>query len=214
MLCLLSILRLGEVLCAHNARRTCAYNSPEPALPLPPPPPVGHNGQMDTATPPAGPPVYKYQTGKAIEKIRYTHDAMVDLIVANPRITQGELAAQFGYTQAWVSLVMSSDAFRERLAARREELVDPAIRASLEERFRAVVTRSLEVLQEKLSAPVSAVPDNLALRAAELGAKALGLGGNAPAPQVVVQTDHLQNLAQRLVALQSQIRQGVTYEQV
>lgn len=153
-----------------------------------------------------GKPSYPYQQGKAIQKVRYSHDGMIDLIVQDPSISQNKLAEVFGYTPAWVSLVMSSDAFKERLAARKEELIDPAIRASLDERFRAVVTRSLEVLQEKLAAPASVVPDALALRAAELGAKALGLGGNAPPQAPAVPTDHLDKLAQRLVNLQSRIQ--------
>ncbi len=153
-----------------------------------------------------GKPQYPYQQGKAIQKVRYSHDGMIDLIVQDPSISQNKLAEVFGYTPAWVSLVMSSDAFKERLAARKEELIDPAIRASLDERFRAVVTRSLEVLQEKLAAPASVVPDALALRAAELGAKALGLGGNAPPQAPAVPADHLDRLAQRLVTLQSKIQ--------
>jgi hypothetical protein len=156
---------------------------------------------------------YAYQEGKAITKVRYSHDAMIDMIIANPWVSQNHLAQVFGYTPAWVSLVMSSDAFKERLAARKAELVDPALVASIEERFRAMVTRSLEVLQEKLSAPASVVPDNLALRAVELGAKALGLGGNAPPPPVQVPSDHLDKLAQRLVALQQRsVPSGVVYE--
>ena len=145
-----------------------------------------------------------------IAKVRYTHDAMIDQILANPAISQNELAATFGYTPAWVSLVMSSDAFRERLAERRGEVVDPALTASVEERFRAMTVRSLEVLQEKLSQPATAIPDNLVLKAVELGAKGLGVGGNAPAPAPLPE-DRLERLAGRLLSLQSQIR-GNTYE--
>ncbi len=68
------------------------------------------------------------------------------------------------------------------------------------------------MLQQKLSAPAAAVPDNLALRAVELGAKALGIGGNAP-PKVQVQAaDYLEVLAGRLIALQSNVQKGVGHE--
>ena len=144
---------------------------------------------------------YPYQEGRAIQKVRYSHDAMIDAILADPSISQMRLAQMFGYTAGWVSLVMSSNAFRERYIARRAELVDPRITATMEERFQAITARSLEVLQEKLSAPASVVPDALALKAAELGAKALGLGGNAPPPPVIVAPDYLDRLASRLVAL-------------
>jgi hypothetical protein len=139
-----------------------------------------------------------------IQKVRYSHDAMIDLIIENPWVHQNELAAHFGYSPAWISTVMATDMFKARLAQRRDEVIDPALKASLEERFRAVVTKSLQVLQEKLEAPV--VPDNLVLRAVELGAKALGLGGNAQAAPMAYPVDHLNNLAGRLLALQARTR--------
>ena len=112
-----------------------------------------------------------------IKKVSYTHDAMIDLVIADPSISQGRIAAYFGYTPAWISQVMSSDAFKERLAERRGEIVDPRLKATLDERFEAVVTRSLDVLLEKLSTSPDLVPDQLALQAAQLGAKALNRGG-------------------------------------
>lgn len=145
--------------------------------------------------------------------LRYSHTAMIDLLVAHPGISQGELAAAFGYSQAWISTVMSTDLFKAALAARREEMIDPALRATLDERFKALVTRSLEVLQEKLSVPSVAIPDNLALRAAEMGAKALGLGGNVSPPAPSYSEDRLSHLAERLLALQSKSRERIPYVQ-
>jgi hypothetical protein len=138
--------------------------------------------------------------GPTIQRVRYTHDAMIDLIIARPEIHQNQLAKIFGFTPAWVSIVVNSDAFKVRLEQRKEELVDPTIRTTLQERFTAVTARSLEVLQEKLSKDASAIPDNLVLKAVELGSKALGLGGNAAPPPPP--TDHLSALAERLLALQ------------
>lgn len=143
-------------------------------------------------------------TARQLTKVRYSHDAMIDILVENPWVHQNQLASHFGYSPAWVSIVMNTDMFKARLAQRREELIDPALRASLEERFRAVVTKSLEVLQDKLSQPT--VPDNLVLRAVELGAKALGMGGNAPAAPPAYSPDHLNTLAGRLLALQTRTR--------
>lgn len=144
-----------------------------------------------------------------IGKMRYSHEAMVDLIVSNPWISQNQLAAHFGYSPSWVSCVIASDAFQATLAKRREEVIDPAMKATIEERFRALVVRSLEVLTNKLNAPV--VSDNVALRAAELGAKALGIGGNAPPPPPPA-SDRLTILAERLIVLQQNVRKGVTVD--
>jgi hypothetical protein len=112
----------------------------------------------------------------AIARVTYTHDAMIDLMLANPMLSQGEIARHFGYTQAWVSRVRNSDAFLARLAERKTELVDPGIAATIDEKLRAVADKSLEVVLEKLSLPVSAVSGDFALKALECTSKALGYG--------------------------------------
>lgn len=148
--------------------------------------------------------------GRPIEKVRYTHADMIDFIIANPWVSQNELAARYGYSPSWVSTVMASDAWQSAMAARREEVVNPEMKATLTERFRAVTIQSLDRIKSEL-AKANCKPE-VALRAAELGAKALGIGGNAPpAPP---QSDSLANLASRLLELQSNVRQGVEHAQV
>lgn len=109
----------------------------------------------------------------SIARVKYSHDAMIDMLIANPDVKQGELAQQFGYTQAWVSRVMNSDAFLARLATRKGDLVDPSIALTLDEKFRALANQSLDVIMEKLT--VTKNPDT-ALKALELSSKALGYG--------------------------------------
>lgn len=136
-----------------------------------------------------------------IVRVRYTHDAMIDVLVATPMISQNELAAMFGYSAAWISTVMNSDAFQEKLLARRVEMVNPGIAQNVNERFRGLAARSLEVLQKKLDVPFQMVPDELALKVAGLAAKGLGVGGFAPAgtPSMPAPpSDRLEKLAQRL----------------
>ena len=151
-----------------------------------------------------------------VAKLSYSHQDMIDTIIAQPGISQGELAARYGFTQGWICNVMASDAWKSAMAARREEILDPQLRLTVDERFRALTTRSLERLMEKLDAPQ--VSDQTVLRAVELGAKAMGVGGNAAPPAPT--SDHLAHLAERLLLLQSQVRErlvggeikGVTYE--
>lgn len=143
-------------------------------------------------------------------KIRYTHEGMADLILENPWISQNQLAAHFGYSPAWISTIITSDAFQALLAARRQELVDPELRLTLEERFRALTTQSLKVLQEKLARPADQVSDQLVLRAAELGAKSLGIGAHAPPPPPPNPAEYLPAVAERLLRLQGrQVPQSV-----
>ena len=209
-----------------------------PPAPFPQPSPLVYNGRMDmnsdllltelqtTQLPVGGLRPGGGESGRAaathtnhaapwsnackMGKTSYTHDAMIDLLIANPWIKQKELAIHFGYTQAWVSAVFASDAFQAKLAARREEVVNPEMRATLRETTEAIYRQSLERLREKLEAP--AVSDSVVLKAMELGARALGIGGNAPPPPPAPSGDRLEAIAQRLVALQANVRKGVTYE--
>lgn len=143
-----------------------------------------------------------------IAKCRYTHDAMIDLIIMNPAISQNALAAHFGYSPSWISQIISSDAFQAKLAERSKELVDPLVRTSIEEQFKGIVNRSLEILREKLDRPSSAVPDNLTLRALEISGRALGYGARDTQPTVHPGDTHihLEVLGERLVTLLRQKR--------
>ncbi len=109
---------------------------------------------------------------------------MIDMIIANPSVSQGQLAAHFGYTQGWVSQVINSDAFRERLAARKEEIVDPVLRASVEEKLRALADTSIQVLLEKLHETQNM---NVAIRALDVSTRALGYGAK---PSAAVQVNN------------------------
>lgn len=120
----------------------------------------------------------------AIAKTRYSHQAMVDMIIANPWISQAELARNFGYTEGWVSQVIASDAFQAFLAKRKDDLIDPHIRATIEERFKGLVARSIEILMRKLDEPAGKISDELALKALEVASKAAGYGSKAAQVQL------------------------------
>jgi len=138
----------------------------------------------------------------AIQKINYSHDGMINLILAHRGISQNELAAHFGYSASWISQVMSSDAFQARLAERAMEIEDPTLRATVEENLKGLVSRSMEILKEKLSRPPSEIPDNLAIRTLELSTRALGYGARDQSPQTQVNVNlHLEDLGSRLTGL-------------
>ena len=109
----------------------------------------------------------------AVTRIKYSHDAMIDLVIANPGISQGEIATKFGFTQAWISRVFCSDAFQARLAERKTELIDPGIVASIEVRMQGLAMQSLDVISQKLEATRDV---GVALKALELTSKSLGYG--------------------------------------
>lgn len=116
-----------------------------------------------------------------IQKVRYTHDAMIDLVVSNPAVSQNEIAAHFGFTPGWVSQVFNSDAFKNRLAERKEELIDPVLKASIEEKLNALADTSIKVLLEKLHQTQNI---NVAIRALDVTTRALGYGAKQAMVQV------------------------------
>lgn len=136
---------------------------------------------MSTQFPPAtrrlsqmSPPLQGTQSAaNAIGRVKYTHDAMIDLIIANPAISQNEIARHFGYTAAWVSRVFNSDAFQARLAVRKFDIVDPALVLSVDEKLRTLASRSLDVVLERME---SAPKTQDALAALSIATKALGYG--------------------------------------
>lgn len=115
-----------------------------------------------------------------VKKPSYTHEALADLILANPAISQNELAAHFGYTPGWISQIICSDSFQVFLHTRKEQIVDPMLRGAIEESFKGLVLQSMQRLREKLEANPS---DNLVLEVFKNSARALGYGAK-PAMQV------------------------------
>ena len=137
---------------------------------------------------------------QAIVKVNYSHDGMINLLLANRGISQNAIAAHFGYSAAWVSQVMSSDAFQARLMERAAEIEDPTLRATVEDNLKGILSRSMELLKQKLSQPE--VPDNLVLRSIDISTRALGYGARESTVKVAINVEnHLDHLGERLVGL-------------
>lgn len=123
-----------------------------------------------------------------IANVRYPHEAIIDEILINPSVSQGELSARFGYTQGWMSIIINSDAFQERLAQRKGELIDPKITASIEERLDAVARRSLDKIIERLDM-------NAPIKTGELIDMAkLGVGSRHQQPSAVQNNLYVMNI--------------------
>ena len=135
-------------------------------------------------------------------KSSFSYEQLADTLILNPRISGKELSKLFGYTETWISIVMNSDAFRVVMQRRKGDLVDPILRASIEDHYKALAARSCHVLMEKLSAPVQVISDDLALKAAALGAQMFKAA--APVPQAPESS--IDKLADRLIALQQGMR--------
>jgi hypothetical protein len=156
---------------------------------------------VDTQEAPA-PKTWPSGAARGIQKVKYTHDAMVDILIAEPTISQNDLADRFGYTAGWISQIIASDSFQARLAERKDEIVDPTIRATVKDNFEALVVRSQALLLEKLNRPAAQLPDQLVLRSLEVGSKALGFGARDSTVAVQVNVgDYLEQHAENLTKL-------------
>lgn len=135
-------------------------------------------------------------------KMNYSHEALADLMLANPTATLAELGAHFGRSAPWICQMRASGMFREHLVKRQKEICDPVLAANIEERLDMAANLSLEKLIEKLSKPEAQVSDELVIAAANFGAKAKGMGGFAQKAAIVLPppppVDRIERLAQRL----------------
>lgn len=128
----------------------------------------------------------------------YSHEALIGVAVENPGWSPLKLAQFFGQTPGWLSSVVASDEFQLTLDPVRKQVKQTFLTATLEERFRGLTLRSMEVLQERLDNPN--VQDATVLKAAELGIKALGLGKPADEEANKPKVNALDKLAQMLEA--------------
>ena len=152
-------------------------------------------------------PAPRAPTMGRLQKVRYTHLDMIDYMLCNPHSSLAELGTRYGYTVGWICNVQASDAWKAAFAKRRAEVTDDVVEGTVKERMEGITLLSLERLKEKLEQPV--VADNVVLKAVELGAKGMGLGGNAVAAPATPAGDHLAQLANRLIDLQEGVRAQV-----
>lgn len=116
-----------------------------------------------------------------IAKLNYSHTAMIDEIIRNPHISQGALAGLFGYTAGWISQVIATDAFQAAMHARKEEIIDPVLRATVDERLKGLVLQSIDKLMVKMEGNPS---DDLTLGVLTAATKALGYGAKNIGPVI------------------------------
>ena len=122
-------------------------------------------------------------SAKALKRgLNYSHEAMIDFIICHPGISQNDIASHFGYTPTSISTIMAGDAFQSQLAKRREEIVDPLLKATVEEKFKGIAGRAADIIMAKLDQPMDKISDQFALKSLEIAAKAAGYGARVDLP--------------------------------
>lgn len=112
------------------------------------------------------------EQGARIAKVSVTHEAIMDWMVLNPEKSMRECAGSFGYTQAWLSSIVNSAAFRARLAEKRGEILS-VVALGLPEKLTGIAHAALDNLARELDRNGDA---ELAMKAADLALRGLGVG--------------------------------------
>lgn len=135
----------------------------------------------------------------AVGRACYTPHAMVELMLQRPDYTHAMLCAHFERPSSWLAIVLASEAFQQALDPYRNQITDPSLTASLQERYKALAIRTSNVMMQKLDD--EKVTDFMVLKSGEIAMKALGMGTKTEAPPppaaAPAATD---SLAERLMA--------------
>ena len=92
------------------------------------------------------------------------------MMLADPSLRQNDLAKHFGLSATWISIMINSDAFKERMRERKAELVDPVLKATLDEKILGVANRAFDKLAERLDNPAANIKTQDLIQIAKLGA--------------------------------------------
>lgn len=94
------------------------------------------------------PPVKRRRSASQI------HQAIADLRLANPEMSQGDIAQRLGYTQTWVSMVECSDSFKAYFAGRRAEFekgIVEDMRDTIRSRANRILARAHQIIEDSLN---------------------------------------------------------------
>lgn len=136
-----------------------------------------------------------------LKTLRPRHHAILDYLLANPRVPYGLVAEHFGVTQAWLSTVINSDLFRAQLSARRS-LMDDHINRDITSRLGILAKKGLDTMEAILDDEEASASTKLEI--AKTSLTALGyLGKASPASPVQVNIQSNTNISTRSDILQA-----------
>lgn len=134
-----------------------------------------------------------------IQQVSNRHEAILNHLIANPTMSLGAVALAFGYTQAWLSCIIHSDAFQCKLKERQDVVFHSTI-LPITEKMQAVAHIALDRLVERL--PAENEPKNLSSIAGDvldrLGYAAPKGGTVVNFQQNNVQNNHMSTLRQEI----------------
>lgn len=98
-----------------------------------------------------------YQDLKARKPSRWWHDSVIDYMLANPTARLSEIAHEFKRSYNYMSIILNTDMFKARLAARRNEL-NAGIHASIQNKLLRTLDATLDVVHEQITTKRTQIP--------------------------------------------------------
>lgn len=111
-----------------------------------------------------------------VKKVNWWHEAIFEWMISNPSSSLGEAATFFEVTQSWLSVIINSDVFKEKLAERRCEHFQHVSR-TVAERVNGLAELSLDVLEERIESERKTIGLGLVRETADMALKASGYIG-------------------------------------
>ncbi len=112
---------------------------------------------------------------KQLTRLEPWHHDLVGWMLQNPAASGREVAAHFGVTPVWISIVKHSPVFRAEFD-RRREMISQAITADFVGRATALAELSLDTLNERIERDRASMPLGQVRDTAELMLRMLGYG--------------------------------------
>ena len=150
-------------------------------------------------------------------KILWWYERLADSLIANPQLTLGEIAAQFGCTQAWLSTIKNSDVFKEYWTRRSNEASKDLL-GELRSKGMAAAEMAVDALNRRLELEADSLPIPTLLEVADISMKRFGYdsgGKKCQAPTVnnfnlgVVTPTELAEARARMRALRSEVLEAL-----
>lgn len=119
-----------------------------------------------------------------IKRMSVRHDAIAEFLLANPNMKMSAVAAHFGVTQAWLSVVIHSDIFQEYYRKMKGEFIDTRV-MPLREKLLGIAEAAVDRLAEQ----VQTTDSKTTLDIADKILGRMGYGAKPQGPATVIQNN-------------------------
>lgn len=137
------------------------------------------------------------------------HDALIDILLVEPTLTQKEAAARLGRSEVAVSYVMGSDLWKARYEARRV-LINETLAHAISSKLTRLAVDAIEITHEKLKLQRDKLPFEDLVDVTDKTLARLGYGAKQNNSSVVINNNAQQVVApisaDELEAIRSKLR--------